>query len=381
MTAGDGAVTSDDVSYFLMKNSKLTIGAAPNSRKAGNAPARVKDIESTILANVAALEAAAVVQSIGATPLVRLRRFERHLGLPGSIEIHLKTEWVNPGGSIKDRTARSIIRAAVASGELGLGQTLIDATSGNTGIAYAMLGAALDIPVSLVVPGSASEERKRTLAAYGARVIFSDPYEGSDGAIRLVRDMVAASDGEYFYADQYNNPANVAAHVTTTGPEIWSQTAGGLTHFVAALGTTGTLMGAGTFFRNHGSALRDGKTARQRDGRARGVGSVHLIGVQPAEAFHGIEGLKHLPTAIVPGIFDAALPDRIDGVTTEAAFDAARTLARVEGFFAGSSTGANLAAAARLGEELAQANEPAHIVVIGCDGGSRYLTTGLWESD
>lgn len=307
------------------------------------------------------LDDAAVVRAIGNTPLVRLDRFERHLGLPESIEIHLKTEWVNPGGSIKDRTALSIVRAAVASGDLAHGQSIIDATSGNTGIAYAMLGAALDIPVTLVVPGSASEERKRTLAAYGARVVFSDPYEGSDGAIRLVRDMVSATPDRYFYADQYNNPANVRAHVTTTGPEIWRQTAGRLTHFVAALGTTGTLMGAGGFLRSRGA--------------------VELIGVQPAEAFHGIEGLKHLPTAIVPGIFDPTVPDRIAGIDTEDAFDAARILARVEGFLAGSSTGANLAAAARLGAELSQANRAARIVVIGCDGGSRYLTTGLWESD
>jgi cysteine synthase B len=309
------------------------------------------------------LQASAVVHAIGQTPLVRLRQLERQLGFAPTVELHLKTEWVNPGGSIKDRTALSIIRSALATGDVGHGQTLIDATSGNTGIAYAMLGAALGIPVTLVVPGSASEERKRTLAAYGAEVVFSDPYEGSDGAIRLVREMVAASPERYFYADQYNNPANIAAHVTTTGPEVWQQTAGHLTHFVAALGTTGTLMGVGRYLRDAASH------------------PVQLIGVQPAEAFHGIEGLKHLPTAIVPGIFDPTLPDRIEGVTTEEAFDAARALARVEGFMAGSSTGANLAAAARLGQTLTAADEPATIVAVGCDGGSRYLTTGLWESD
>src|SRR3954471_3348669 len=188
------------------------------------------------------LAGTAVVGSIGNTPLVRLRRLERHLSLPGSIEIHLKMEWVNPGGSIKDRTALSIVQTALAAGDLAPGRTLIDATSGNTGIAYAMLGAALGIPVTLVVPESASDERKRTLAAYGANVVYSDPYEGSDGAIRLVREMVAGGSNGYFYADQYNNPANIAAHFTTTGPEIWTQTAGRLTHFVAALGTTGTLM-------------------------------------------------------------------------------------------------------------------------------------------
>jgi len=320
-----------------------------------------KPATTTPTANLAALDDAAVVRSIGKTPLMRLHRFERHLGLPESVEIHLKMEWVNPGGSIKDRTALSIIQAALATGDLAPGRTLIDATSGNTGIAYAMLGAALGIPVTLVVPESASDERKRTLAAYGANVVYSDPYEGSDGAIRLVREMVANGSDRYFYADQYNNPANTAAHFTSTGPEIWMQTAGNLTHFVAALGTTGTLMGAGQYLR--------------------GLAPVQLTGVQPAEAFHGIEGLKHLPTAIVPGIFDPSVPDRIEGIDTDEAFDAARALARVEGYFAGSSTGANLAAAARLGSELALEGQSAFIVVIGCDGGSRYLTTGLWELD
>jgi cysteine synthase B len=310
---------------------------------------------------LADLADAAVVRSIGNTPLVRLRRFERYLGLPESIEVHLKMEWVNPGGSIKDRTALSIIDAALAAGDLAPGRTLIDATSGNTGIAYAMLGAALDIPVTLVVPESASDERKRTLAAYGATVIYSDPYEGSDGAIRSVREIVADRTDEFFYADQYNNPANTAAHFMTTGPEIWAQTQGSLTHFVAALGTTGTLMGAGQYLRE--------------------LAPVELIGVQPAEAFHGIEGLKHLPTAIVPGIFDPSVPDRIEGVDTDDAFDASRALARVEGYHAGSSTGANLAAAARLGSELASEGRSACIVAIGCDGGSRYLTTGLWDLD
>jgi len=224
-----------------------------------------------------------------------------------------------------------------------------------------MLGAALEIPVTLVVPESASDERKRTLAAYGASVVYSDPYEGSDGAIRLVREMVANAPDRYFYADQYNNPANTAAHLTSTGPELWMQTSGKLTHFVAALGTTGTLMGAGRYLAAHAP--------------------VQLVGVQPAEAFHGIEGLKHLPTAIVPGIFDPSVPDRIEGIDTDEAFDAARALARFEGYFAGSSTGANLAAAARLGSELSIEDQPACIVVIGCDGGSRYLTTGLWDLD
>ncbi len=308
---------------------------------------------------IPSLDDVAAVRAIGNTPLLDLRRFGADAGLPETIRLRIKGEWANPGGSIKDRTALSIVRTAIAAGRLGQGQVLIDSTSGNTGIAYAMLGAALGIPINLVVPGSASEERKRILAAYGATVIYSDPYEGSDGAIRLVREMVAANPSGTFFADQYNNPANVAAHLTTTGPEIWRQTDGGLTHFVAALGTTGTLMGVGRF-------LRERSRAR-------------VVGVQPASAFHGIEGLKHLPTAIVPGIWNPALPDAIVGVETEEAFEAARRLARVEGLFVGSSSGANLAAAVRLGQELAERGESADIVAIGCDGGSRYLSTGLWD--
>src|SRR5829696_1026274 len=343
---------------MLFLDEELRIASKQDRRLSVGMNKRPAPLVETRLTDLAE---AAVVRSIGNTPLVRLRRFERHLGLPESIEIHLKMEWVNPGGSIKDRTALSIMKAALVSGDLAPGGTLIDATSGNTGIAYAMLGAALAIPVTLVVPESASDERKRTLAAYGANVIYSDPYEGSDGAIRLVREMVANGTDGYFYADQYNNPANIAAHFTSTGPELWAQTSGRLTHFVAALGTTGTLMGAGQYLR--------------------GVAPIQLTGVQPAEAFHGIEGLKHLPSAIVPGIFDPSVPDRIEGIDTDEAFDAARALARVEGYFAGSSTGANLAAAARLGSELASEGRSARIVVIGCDGGSRYLTTGLWDLD
>jgi cysteine synthase B len=305
------------------------------------------------------LDRVAAVKAIGNTPLLPVDAFARASGLPGTIRILLKTEWVNPGGSIKDRTALSIIRHALADGRLGRGQALIDSTSGNTGIAYALLGAALGVPVHLVVPESASNERKRTLAAYGAQVTYSDPYEGSDGAIRLVRTMIEEQPDGFFYANQYGNPANVAAHRTTTGPEIWRQTDGGLTHFIAALGTTGTLVGAGGYLRDQGG--------------------VTIVGVQPDEEFHGIEGLKHLPTAIVPSIFDPNAADVMMGIRTEAAFDAARLLARTEGLFAGSSTGANLAAAVQLGQELAGRGEEATIVAIGCDSGSRYLTTGLWD--
>jgi cysteine synthase B len=305
------------------------------------------------------LHEVAAVEAIGGTPLLSLRRFAADAGLPDTIRLRIKAEWTNPGGSIKDRTALSIVRTAIADGRLRPGRTLLDATSGNTGIAYAMLGAALAFPVHLVVPGSASEERKRTLAAYGATVTYSDPYEGSDGAIRQARALAAAHPDAWFHADQYANPANVLAHFLTTGPEIWRQTEGRLTHFVAALGTTGTLMGVGRYLRRRST--------------------VRLVGVQPASAFHGIEGLKHLPTAITPAIFDPSLPDEIVSVETEAAFAAARQLARLEGLFVGSSSGANLAAGVGLGRALAARGEAADIVVVGCDGGARYLSTGLWD--
>jgi cysteine synthase B len=306
-----------------------------------------------------AIDRLAVVSAIGRTPLLSLRRFAAKSGLPESVEIWLKAEWANPGGSIKDRPALWIVREALASGELGSGQILLDATSGNTGIAYAMLGAALGIPIELVVPASASEERKRILAAYGATIIYSDPYDGSNGAIRAARARAAEAPGRYFYADQYNNPCNVAAHVATTGPEIWAQTEGRITHFVAGLGTTGTVMGTGRYLKS----------------RNRGI---TLVGVQPAEAFHGIEGLKHLPSAIVPGIYDSTVPDREIAVETEEAFDLVRGLARAEGLFAGTSTGAALAAAVRIGRELAETGRSGVIVAVAPDGGGKYLSTGLW---
>jgi len=222
-----------------------------------------------------------------------------------------------------------------------------------------MLGAAIGFPVELVVPGSASIERKQILAAYGAAVVESDPYAGSDGAIRHVRELVAADPDRYFFADQYGHPANPAAHAATTGPEVWSQTAGRITHFVAGLGTTGTLMGTGHFLKERNP-------------------NVQLVGVQPSESFHGIEGLKHLPTAITPRIYDESIPDRQVGVETEEAFDTARALARVEGLFVGSSTGAALKAALDIGAEAAAAGQPAVIVAIAPDNGSKYLSTGLW---
>jgi cysteine synthase B len=279
--------------------------------------------------------------------------------LPETVEIWVKAEWTNPGGSIKDRPALSIVRTALASGQLREGKTLLDATSGNTGIAYAMLGAAIGFPVELVVPESASDERKRMLTAFGARVVFSDPYDGSNGAIRLARERAANFPDRYYYADQYSNPANPTAHVTTTGPEIWRQTNGRITHLVAGLGTTGTLMGTGRYLKRQNPR-------------------VTLVAVQPAESFHGIEGLKHLPTAIVPSIYDPSVPDVQVDVETDEAFDLARELACSEGLFAGTSTGASLAGALRVGRDIAARGERGVIVAIAPDGGSKYLSTGLW---
>jgi S-sulfo-L-cysteine synthase (O-acetyl-L-serine-dependent) len=308
------------------------------------------------------LDRLAVVSAIGNTPLLHLRRFATELGLPESIEIWLKAEWGNPGGSVKDRPALAIIHDSLERGELTPDRVLLDATSGNTGIAYAMLGAALGIEVELVVPGSASEERQQILAAYGAKITLSDPYDGSNGAILYARELAASAPDRYFYADQYNNPANAAAHERGTGPEIWRQTNARITHLVAGLGTTGTLIGSGRYLKRANRAIE-------------------LVAVQPAEAFHGIEGLKHLPSAIVPGIYDPGLPDRQIGVQTEEAYDLARCLARVEGLFAGTSTGAALSGAARVANDLAVRGESGVIVAVAPDGGSKYLSTGLWDVD
>ncbi len=333
----------------------------PEPALAALSPAAAPPRTSESADRLAGLARVAAVAAIGNTPLLPLRTLAAVAGLPDSVELWLKAEWTNPGGSIKDRPALAILRAAIADGRLGPGVTLLDSTSGNTGIAYALLGAALGIPVELIVPGSASAERQQILKAYGAAVTLSDPYDGSNGAIREARERAANGGERYFYADQYRNPANPAAHFTGTGPEIWAQTGGRITHLVAGLGTTGTLMGIGRYL------------------KARKPG-VQLAAVQPAEAFHGIEGLKHLPTAIVPDIYDETVPDRQLGIDTDAAFDLTRTLAQTEGLFAGPSTGAALAGAIELGHELVLNDpaEPAIIVVIAPDGGGRYLSTGLW---
>lgn len=308
------------------------------------------------------LDDVAVVRAIGKTPLLRLRTLERHHGLAPEVELWLKAEWVNPGGSVKDRPALFIVRDALERGLLDNGKTLLDSTSGNTGIAYAMLGAAIGFPVQLVLPGSASEERKQILAAYGAVLIESDPYDGSNGAIKLVRQIVAAEPERYFFADQYGNPANPRSHYETTGPELWRQTGGRITHFVAGLGTTGTMMGTGQLLREKSAA-------------------VQLVAVEPADSFHGIEGLKHMPTAIVPAIYDERFPDRHLAIDTQESFEAARRLARLEGIFAGTSTGAAIEGAIRIAVEATGRGEAAVIVALAPDDGSKYLSTGLWNRD
>jgi cysteine synthase B len=296
---------------------------------------------------LASIQGAAIWSLIGNTPLVRLARIEPRPG----VEIWAKLESSNPGGSVKDRAAAAMIADGLRTGALRPGKTLLDATSGNTGIAYAMLGAALGYPVALCVPESVSEERKRLLHVYGAHVVWTSPMEGSDGAIRAARQLHAGAPDLYFYPDQYNNPANARAHYETTGPEILDQTGGRITHFVAGLGTSGTFMGAGR---------------RLREARP----GVRLISVQPDAALHGLEGLKHMATAIVPGIYDAGLADQDVGVETEAAWEMLHRLARTEGLFVGVSAAAALLVAVRVAQGLDQGV----IVAIVPDGGARYLS-------
>ena len=284
---------------------------------------------------------------VGNTPLIPLPPFAGHSRpLP---PVFLKAEWLNPGGSVKDRAALYILRDGVARGELPA-KRVLDASSGNTAIAYAMLGAAAGIGVTMCVPANASAERKAVLEMYGAEVIFTDPLDGSDGAIRAARELAASQPDRYWYADQYNHPANARAHYLTTAEEIWRQTGGRITHLIAGLGTTGTLMGTGR---------------RLKEVNA----GVELIAVQPDGPFHGLEGLKHLATAIVPGLYDPALPSRTEFVATEDAEDAVRRLAKEAGVFVGWSSGAAIVAAQRL-----RVPSTAVVVVIAPDSGDRYLS-------
>jgi cysteine synthase B len=291
---------------------------------------------------------------VGNTPLIPLApSTDLHRPSPS---LFLKAEWLNPGGSVKDRPALFILRDGVARGELP-GKRLLDATSGNTGVAYAMLGAAAGIGVTVCVPANASPERKALLEAYGAEVVFTDPLEGTDGAIRRARDLAALQPERYWYADQYNNAANPRAHVLTTAEELWQQTGGQITHLVAGLGTTGTLMGTGRRLKELNPAIE-------------------LVAVQPDGPFHGLEGLKHLATAIVPGIYDPSIPSRTEFVTTEDADDAVRRLARDAGLLVGWSTGAAVVAAERVLTARPPDRPTALVVVIAPDSGMRYLSEG-----
>ena len=284
--------------------------------------------------------------------MLRLSSFESGLD---NVQLYAKAEWRNPGGSVKDRPAARMILDGERAGALTRNKIILDATSGNTGIAYAMIGAARGYRVRLCVPENVTPERKRILQAFGAEIVFTDPMDGSDGAILRARALYAADPDAYFYPDQYNNPGNWKAHYDTTGPEIIEQTAGRLTHFVAGLGTSGTFVGAGRRLRAFNPAIR-------------------LVSVQPDSPLHGLEGLKHMGTAIVPGIYDAELADEDLAVSTEEAFELTRRLAR-DGLFVGISSGANLAGALR----VARAASNALVVVVFCDGGEKYLSERFWD--
>ena len=298
------------------------------------------------------LVTAGITRLIGNTPLLRVRMFEREFP---NVELYAKAEWFNPGGSVKDRAALSMIEDGERSGALTHDKTIIDSTSGNTGIAYSLVGAAKGYKVKLVMPANVSAERKALVVAYGAEIVYSDPLEGSDGAIIKVRELVAEHPDRYFYPDQYSNPANVRAHYEGTAVEILQQTGGRITHFVAGLGTTGTFVGTSRRLKEHDASIR-------------------TIAVQPEDSFHGLEGLKHIPTAIVPKIWDPSLADEIWGCPTEPAYDLARAVARTEGLLVGHSSGAALWAARRLAETI----EKGVIVTVFADSGDRYISTGLY---
>lgn len=305
----------------------------------------------------AQLRTSSVLEQIGNTPLLRLAKIDADL--PG-VEIYGKAEFFNPGGSVKDRPALNMILDGERTGRLTEDRIILDATSGNTGIAYAMIGAAKGYRVKLVLPANASRERKAMLKAYGAETVLSDPGEGSDGAIRKCREIYEADPDSYFYPDQYNNPANWKAHFETTGPEIIEQTEGRITHFVAAMGTSGSFMG----------------TSRRLK---RDIPGVQCISAQPSSGFHGLEGLKHMPTAIVPGIYDPALADNNLWIETEDAYAMTRRVAREEGVLIGISAGANIVAARKIGKELVRDGESGVIVTFLCDGAAKYLSEPFWD--
>ena len=297
-----------------------------------------------------------MLQHIGNTPLLRLERIGREFP---NIEFCGKAEWFNPGGSVKDRAALSMVQAGLESRELRAGKTIIDATSGNTGIAYAMIGAALGYPVALCLPDSASHERKRILAAFGAEMIITPGDEGTDGAIRRVQKIVAADPQKYFYPDQYSNPANWKAHYRGTANEIWEQTAGRITHFVTGLGTSGTFVGTTRRLKELNPAIR-------------------CISLQPDAAFHGLEGWKHMPTAIRPAIYDSELADENLKVSTEGAYHLVKRVAREEGLLLSPSDGAALLGCFEVAKSI-PAEQPAVMVTVFADSGTKYLSERFWD--
>jgi cysteine synthase B len=294
-----------------------------------------------------------IVDAVGNTPLVRLRRLEREC--PG-VELYLKLEYANPGGSVKDRPALQMMLDAIADGRLTKDKILIDATSGNTGVAYSLFGAALGYRVQLVMPTNVSKARREITEAFGTELIGSDPMEGTDGAIRKVRELVAERPSLYFYPDQYSNPSNPKAHYLGTGREILEQIGNRITHFVTGLGTSGTMMGTTRRMRQHDRPIR-------------------CIAIEPAEALHGLEGLKHMPSSIVPPIYDASVPDEILPIATEAGWDMADRVAREEGLHIGHSSGANICGALHAAKGL----ERGCVVTIACDRGDRYFAPMKWE--
>ena len=316
--------------------------------------------QSDVRSDAAAVRLAGetLLERIGHTPLLRIETLTRDLP---TIQLLAKAEWYNPGGSVKDRTAASIVAEARRSGKLAPGKILLDSTSGNTGIAYAMLGAALGFPVTLCVPGNVSVERKRILQAYGANIIFTDSGEGSDGATRIAHDLAKKHPDLYFYADQYSNDANWRAHYQTTAYEIWQQTDGRITHFVSIMGTTGTFVGTSRRLKELNPLIR-------------------CVSLQPDSPFHGIEGTKHLASTLVPGIYDASLADQNIGVRTEDAHAMARRLAREEGLLVGVSAAAALVGCLKVAEDLKK-EQPAVIATILADSGDKYLSERFWNED
>jgi cysteine synthase B len=295
-----------------------------------------------------------VLELIGNTPLLEITRLTEGLLRPG-VRIFAKLEGFNPGGSVKDRAARKMVEIGLVQGDLRPGKVILDSTSGNTGIALAMVGAALGYPVELVMASNVSRERKRIIEAFGAKPIYSDPLEGSDGAIVLCRKLIEDDPDRYFKPDQYNNQANPLAHFETTGPEIWRQTRGTITHFVAGIGTSGTIMGVGRFLKSRNSGVK-------------------IVAVEPDDAMHGLEGLKHMATSIVPGIYhEGELDDKIQ-VNTEDAYEMVYALGEFEGILVGQSSGAAMVAALQLASSLREGT----VVTIFADFGEKYLSTNLW---